>query len=656
MRRMALIASCLIALALALVFFLDRDRFGGGSSSTRVVPNAAPAAKSPPSAPLATPTETSPIHRIEDAKRNVDEAPVAAAVPIAPADPATKCFGRVVDGASVPVPEFVVEARAVDRSRPEFGRDDAEVTKLAGREGRFALDTLPRREWQFVAIAPSGARSAPLYGRLPWKGEPPTLIIADPVRVEGVVTGRNDAPVDGAEVFFAYAGEDVPTPHSMSEHPTASARTDANGRFSIASVRPGRIALVAAHDDYCNSDYLRIDVAATGAAEIRLELRDGAHVVGSIDPSMGALADREVDLFSFRGLIGWRQTKSDAQGRFDFEHVIPQEYVIELKSGEEFTFDRVRGIHAKETPPGAPKNRGLRKNIEVRDGETTRLVLGEEQHRIRGRGRVTCRGASIVGAQMGAISSGSNEDLEQVVHTAEDGTFSLEFAGPGWYQLSAFWKSAQYEHEIYVPTDGSVDLSFEVPSGGILGRLVDASGKPLANVHVTLTDAGRIANVEGGDPHGPSRTTRTNQDGSFEMRMVPPGTYTLAAPDGLQFFQSAPVEPYGRVFRRELAVDTELLTGIELKLEPEGRIAGKVVDELGRPAGGAHLLILDDAGRPCSTYWETTANESGAFLIRSVAPGTYHVIASREKRMGESAPVDVEADTTAETTVELPAK
>jgi len=32
------------------------------------------------------------------------------------------------------------------------------------------------------------------------------------------------------------------------------------------------------------------------------------------------------------------------------------------------------------------------------------------------------------------------------------------------------------------------------------------------------------------------------------------------------------------------------------------------------------------------------------------------VIASREKRMGESAPVDVEADTTAETTVELPAK
>lgn len=642
--------------ALLVVFVLLRSTTSDRSTATISTATSADERRS--DAPLVPAAGAAPRPSTSEAVRQVDGTTTPALMPVAPPTAAAEAFGRVVDGAGRPVATFVVEARPIDRRRGVFEDDDeAKVRRLAGRDGRFWLDALTEGDWKLVAFGREGARSAPLVGRMPWKGEPPTLILASPVRLEGVVTGRNDAPVEGAEVFLAYAGEELPTPGSSFSSPTAIARSDANGRFSIAKVRPGRLALVASHHDFCNSDYLRLDVPAEAPPEVRLKLRQGARVVGSIDASMGAVADRDVHLYSFNGEIGWRETKSDAAGRFEFEHVIPQEYVIELKTGEVLVLDRNGDEHPKDdAPPGTPKNRGIRKNIEVHEGETTRIDFVDSSRRVHAHGRVTCRGEPLVGAQIRSISLESKEDLQQDVHTGIDGTFALELAGAGRYALSVYLNSADYDHEVTVPDAASVDLSFEVPSGGILGRVVDGEGKPVANLEVTLTGTGRIASVEDGDPRGPERTARTKDDGTFELRMLPPGTFTLAAPDGFQFFRPEHFDPYGRVFRRGIVVDTELHKDVELKLAPEGRISGRILDDLGRTAGGAHLLLKDAEGRACSTYWEVTADESGAFLIRNVAPGTYRVVAWRDGRKGESAPIQVEAQTTAEAKVELAAK
>src|SRR5262249_27003360 len=155
--------------------------------------------------------------------------------------------------------------------------------------------------WGLVAVGPGDMRSAPVVWRIPSKNPPPTLIVAAPVRIDGVVTGANDAPVGGAEVFLSYAGEKLATPGSGFEDTPSRARSDANGRFSIGSVRPGRIVVVASHRDYCNSDYLRFDLPPEGLPEVRLRLRQGARIVGSVDPSMGTLAGRDVHLYSFNG-------------------------------------------------------------------------------------------------------------------------------------------------------------------------------------------------------------------------------------------------------------------------------------------------------------------------------------------------------------------
>jgi protocatechuate 3,4-dioxygenase beta subunit len=565
-------------------------------------------------------------------------------------------FGSVVDRAGQPLAHFVVEARPVEKVRSPLD-DDTPVQRLAGRDGRFPLDRLREGEWSLVALGPGHARSSPLVARIPWKGDAPTLVVVDPVRLDGVVLGRNDAPVEGAEVFLAYPGEETPTPGSSFGESKSRALADANGRFSIAAVRPGRIVLVASHSGFCNSEYLRLDVPPEGVPEVRLHLREGARVVGSVDPSMGRLADREVHLYSFNGLIGWRETRTDAQGGFEFEHVIPQEYVVELKTGGSIrVVDEGAATPANDPSPGTPSDRGVRQRIETREGETTRIVLGGVRRRVLGHGRITCRGVPLVDAQITANSLDSNEDLQQDVRSGDDGAFSLELAGAGRYEVSVYWQSSHYGREFDVPDEERVDLSLAVPSGGISGRVVAADGRAVADVDVTLTDAGRIALVEACEPHGPAHRARTNESGAFEFRLLPPGTYSLAAPDGFQFVLPVRFVPYGRAFRRAVRVDTEIEKGIELKLGAEGRIAGKIVDSLGGAAGGAMLLLKDGEGRVCSTYWETRADEAGAFLIRCVAPGTYRVVAWRDGREGESAPVDVEADRTAEARVELGSK
>jgi hypothetical protein len=652
MRTPLRILAVLIVLALAVAIVRRQFHATVPSNPPRTEPTPAPARDGGTTVPVASPESPG-------ARREIEDVPTPTAAPAAtPSVTSSVQFGSVVDRAGQPLAHFVVEARPVEKVRSPLDDDDTPVQRLAGRDGRFPLDRLREGEWSLVALGPGHARSSPLVARIPWKGDPPTLVVVDPVRLDGVVLGRNDAPVEGAEVFLAYPGEETPTPGSSFSESKSCAVADANGRFSIAAVRPGRIVLVASLSGFCNSEYLRLDVPPDGVPEVRLHLREGARVVGSVDPSMGGLAEREVHLYSFNGLIGWRETRTDAQGRFEFEHVIPQEYVVELKtgSGRLRVVDEGAATPENDPSPGTPSDRGVRQRIETREGETTRIVLGGVRRRVLGHGRITCRGAPLVDAQITANSLDSNEDLQQDVHSGDDGAFSLELAGAGRYEVSVYWQSSHYSREFDVPDEERVDLSLAVPSGGISGRVVAADGRAVADLDVTLTDAGRIALVEACEPHGPAHRARTNESGAFEFRLLPPGTYSLAAPDGFQFVLPVRFVPYGRAFRRAVRVDTEIEKGIELKLGAEGRIAGKIVDTLGGAAGGAMLLLKDGEGRVCSTYWETRADEAGAFLIRCVAPGTYRVIAWRDGREGESAPVTVEADRTAETRVELGSK
>jgi hypothetical protein len=128
----------------------------------------------------------------------------------------------------------------------------------------------------------------------------------------------------------------------------------------------GTSYLVATHPSFCQNDAVEVRITRRGLTNIRIQLAEGGRIRGTVPPSQGKVSGRQIGLYSHRGGIGWQSTESDSQGKFSFDKVIAQDYIIELK------------------PEGYPDSQGdiegksIRKPITVRKGQTTDVVFGGE--------------------------------------------------------------------------------------------------------------------------------------------------------------------------------------------------------------------------------------------------------------------------------------
>jgi len=168
------------------------------------------------------------------------------------------------------------------------------------------------------------------------------------------------------------------------------------------------------------------------------------------------------------------------------------------------------------------------------------------------------------------------------------------------------------------------------PGGGLAGVVYGPGGAPLAagfRVRLEPTNiethwSGRMRDFS------PSRDFPAG-NGTFAMRGVRPGGYVARAE--AKGYVSARSEP----FRVEVEGTTE---GIEITLGLGGSVSGVVVDRAtGSPVRGARVGLGDgeivhfiSSGRgptPVGSHGVTT-DETGAFLIEGVKPGTYRVTAA----------------------------
>ena len=202
-----------------------------------------------------------------------------------------------------------------------------------------------------------------------------------------------------------------------------------------------------------------------------------------------------------------------------------------------------------------------------------------------------------------------------------------------------------------MPDQDGIELSFRVPSGAISGRIFGAEGKPLRNVPITavLEDAADTADFY----RDCYRRTFTKDDGTFAFRLLAPGSYTLRAPDGFQRDSLPPLLPHGRIVRSDLAVEDSELANLELRLPPEGRVSGIVVDAHGAPVGKAWIVLIDGQGLSLSGDWETHTDSTGRFLVTSVAPGVYTIWVQTAESQVSGPPIQVEPGKTASTRIEL---
>ena len=149
--------------------------------------------------------------------------------------------------------------------------------------------------------------------------------------------------------------------------------------------------------------------------------------------------------------------------------------------------------------------------------------------------------------------------------------------------------------------------------GTVSGRVVHGmTGEPVRKATVTLTV---------------QRTTMqgtTGADGAFVIGQVPGGEYRLTAIKS-GFLRGN--YPYA------VKVDPgQSMTGLELRLTPQGVISGKVVDEDGDPLERVTVAVISakPSGRLRGTTQAGQTNDLGEFRVTQVTPGKYLVMVRRD--------------------------
>jgi Carboxypeptidase regulatory-like domain len=244
--------------------------------------------------------------------------------------------------------------------------------------------------------------------------------------------------------------------------------------------------------------------------------------------------------------------------------------------------------------------------------------------------------------------------------TDENGRFEFDELKPGRYQLQASadrYLTLQFGQtkppEPGRPIDLVVgqqfdDADFTLPrTGAIEGVLLDEFGDPVPGVVVQLSQLQFVAGRSRLLPVGSRIAVRPTDDkGQFRVFGLAPGDYYVAALSGAfsDQHQTSGFVPtyYPGTAQAGAAVPVHLDFGQDLRnitfaLVPGAmsRVAGRLVDEAGKPVRGTVLIAPRDSEHtPAFTVARGGTDASGRFEFRGVPNGLYTIQAFGPSRTG----------------------
>jgi protocatechuate 3,4-dioxygenase beta subunit len=246
---------------------------------------------------------------------------------------------------------------------------------------------------------------------------------------------------------------------------------------------------------------------------------------------------------------------------------------------------------------------------------------------VRVAGRViTDGGEPVEGAKLVASGSGdffprTGRGFSHAVSDAQ-GNFVIPALKPGNYRLTATHKEHPPASSPPLSIDRKKDDIEIVMSAGarIEGRVVGADNTRVPWAEVRLQESGR------GFRFRQMRAATADREGLFSFSGLPRKQVQLMA---MGEKASSPMQPVD-------LTDTPVVTGVELRLTQDGRIAGRVVDSRGAAAPEVYVTAWGDfmsddspADMRMRRWLQTVTDGGGRFAFEGLSPGAYRLMASR---------------------------
>ncbi|MBL8765895.1 MAG: carboxypeptidase regulatory-like domain-containing protein, partial [Planctomycetes bacterium] len=415
-----------------------------------------------------------------------------------------------------------------------------------------------------------------------------------------------------------------------------SATSDAQGRFTLRGLSAGTITLAAHADHFAPATSSPIALAEGEVRDgVTITLVRGATIhgfVGSQDgePEAGSIVTCQ-QLGSFVPMT----TTAGADGRYRLEGLAAGSYTV-TKLGaiaDEGGENAMSALFSKMATRSARVNAGEEATVDFISGARTGPALT---------GRVTEGGEPL----QGAFLTFTPEDVEtptdvaaglgamRLVSTDADGMYRIDGLSAGDWSVTvqsgaSLSDTARQTFEFSLSNLPEQRQDFALQATGIEGLVRAKDGKePLKGVRVRIdaTDAKVKLDAFVGAT-GASRVADlfTDQDGRFVARGLAAGRYRVSAGGpgffgfgGTGFAAAEPVEVDVK--------DGTRTQGVDFDLEPGGAVRGTVSKPNGTPVGGASIFVVD-ANASVEPFAQVMTDDTGAFEVSGLAPGSHVVIA-----------------------------
>jgi len=440
------------------------------------------------------------------------------------------------------------------------------ATTRTDEQGRFALWTAP-------GPAHLGAHAdgyAPGDSDVSAPTARAQILLTPESSLSGTVVTAGDArPVDGAIV--AVAGDDG--------EPDVSTRSDAQGRFRLTRLVPGRYKPVASGDGY------------RGEAGESVLLGLGQHVDGVVvvvHPASRVRGTVVIDRGGGkvepcpRGAVMLADAASRARatdsieldGTFAILSLVPGRYEVRVRCNDQAA--------QQKYPP-----------VEVAAGaDIADLILTVTPGAVITGTVRTAAGAPFGDAWVSARATDAGEFFPGAfARSGDDGVYRLTGLRGGTYQLEASVNgqvdAAPPLTVTVAPGGGSTaDIVFPA-SGAVAGIVVDPAGQPVAGVRVST----EIRMLDGG--------VATGDDGTFRIDGVEPGPHRVTVSRG----RFEPVQRPGAADGDDRGEPVTVVAGqaatVRLVVEAQdGAITGVVNDARGEPVGDAWVVAVREPDGP----------------------------------------------------------